>query len=395
MGLTTGRTDLCFVKEETTPGTMVVPAGGDVLLMIADAQIDQSKSTFPSLERRDSYSYTELLSGRYPAGTFQLEFYMRRTGTNNTGVTAIKTLMKNLFGREDTSSGTDIVYRLARTIDTDLNFTLFYRKGGIFFQCAGCFINEATWQFVATPEEAAILRCVASGFFWRKYWVGTTVTTEDASTTDAGLLKVKIATAKCDEFVEGSYIKVGTDTGAHKITDIDTATGIITFTTALGANQTSGATVTGYMPTATESGAPLSAHKGLMTYDSNNYLPIGGAIKMNNGRRVIVEQKNDNDYPDADAREDMRNVTFEDIRAYANPVGDVRHTLLFAHADQLTQKSIQVTFGNETGKKWLFSMPQSIIQNPRLSGDGIVEFSAMSRALASAAYDDELTLKSF
>lgn len=406
MGKTTGQTDLAFVAVEVTPGTMVTPAGTDVLRMIADADVDQAKAVFESLERVNSYSITGLLSARYNPLAFSLQAYAKRTGTVDTGVTSLRTLFKNALGRETVNAGSNITYNLARTTDTDLNFSLFYRKGGMCFQCSGCFINDLSIPFQADPSEAAIVRANFSGSGYRLHWAGDTTITEALATTEAGLTQFKVAVADlapsdhataavavAGKFTIGAYVTVGALTTSHKITDINPTTGVVTVTPAFGSDQASGSTVRGWTPTETDSGAPIAGHRGLLSYGGNDFLTVlRGTFRLTNNRRALVEEKNNQEYPTSDAREGKRRVTLEGLTAYFDPRAAVKGDLFRALADQLTQKAIILNFGNVSGSILRINMPQAITQTPRLVGEGIVQIDMSQMGIASASLDDECSI---
>lgn len=402
-----GQSDLAYLKDEgATPGTLIVPAGTDGMRLIADADVSQNKMTAESLERVNSLSITDLLSLRYEPGKFKLSFYMKRTGTVDTAVPSLDTVFTNAFGIKATSAGVHILYSLLTIATTLKNFSLFNRKGSVGLQCNGSFINDLSLNVQADPSEGAIFRGEASGEFYQMRWVVPTVTTEAASVTDAGLVKIKVAAADLSpsdhatvavviagKFTIGSYIKVGALTTSHKITGINPTTGVITFAPALGSDQISGSAVAPYFPTESEVGDPISGHKGIVTFDGANQPTILQAgFKMTLPRRCLVEEKNGEDYPSHDAIEGKRRITVDPIRAYYNPT---THPNWHALAHMLSQKALVIPVGDVTGYKWQLSVPQAIVQEPNLVGSGIVELGTKMLGVASASLDDEASLKSF
>lgn len=408
MAFTTGQTDIAFVKEEAVRGTLEVPAGTDVARMIADADLSQLKGTAESLERVNSYSVMDLLSLRYNPGSFTIPMYATRTGVVDSAVPSRDTILKNAFGRKTVNAGTNITYNLYRTSDPQLNFSVFYRKGGVTIQCAGGFVKDLTFPFQADATEAAIFRMNAAGEFYQMFWVGEDVTTEALTTTDAGLTKFKVAPASCTpndgtasaavkvagKFTIGAYVMVGALTTSHKITAIDPSTGIVTVTPAFGSNQATGALVRGYIPVESETGTEISAHKGFVSYGgTNDGTVLGGTLHLTVNRRTLNEAKNNLDYPDADAFEGRRAVALEAFRAYFDPRGSIAKDLQFARADRLTRKAINIDFGNEAGLIWQFQIPAAITREPRLRGDGIVEIEMIEGGYGTSG-DDELVLVS-
>lgn len=407
MSLHTGLKDIAFVKKETTVGTLIVPAGTDVVRLVADADVQQLLGTAESLERFNSYSLKDLLRLRYNAAQGTINFYLKRTGTVDTEVTGQGTILENAFGIRTVDAGVKVRYTLYTTSTTLLNFSLFFKKGDVVFQVAGCFVKDLTMPFQADVSEAAIFRAQAQFEGYRAYWAAPTTITEDASVTDAGLTKVKVATAclaPSDHataadiagfYTVGAYITVGALGTSHKITAINPTTGVITFTPALGGDQVSGTAVFGYVPTATDSGTPISGHKGLLTYDSNNFAHIlSGTIHLVNPRRALTEEKNNQNYPTADVWEGRRTVTIEGIKAYFDPDGTPKQALFFALADQLTKKAIVLPIGNATGMIYKATFGNAITRDPKLTGENIVALEMDQAAMSSSSFDDEIIFDS-
>jgi hypothetical protein len=408
MAKTTGIVTAVAIKEETTKGTLIVPAGTDYLPIVADPGLQQLKNVAESLERVNSYSLVDVLDLRYEAGQHNLNFYMKRTGTNDTAVAAVDTAMKVGLGRKTTNAGTNITYNLSRTTDTLLTMSIFCRIGGIGMQCAGAFINDMQFPIEASPSETAIFRCTTSGEFYRLYWAGQTTITEDLSATNVALTQFKVAAADlapsdhataavaiAGKFTIGAYVMVGALTTSHKITAINPTTGVVTVTPAFGSNQASGSTVRDFMPAATITGTPISGHKGVMTYDSNNFTAVlAGNVHITMPRRALVEEKNNTDYAIDDAWEGRRTVMIEGLRAYFDPTGTPKQDLFFALSHRNTKKSIVIPIGNEAGLIWEMTMANCITKEPKLSGEGLIELDMVQAALASSSLDDEFVLVS-
>lgn len=409
IGKTTGITDIAFVVNEGTPGTLTVPAGTDVVRLVADLNLQQNKMTADSLERVNSYSIVDIMSLRFGPGTFNLQGYAKRTGTVDTAVPWVDTILTNALGIKTTNAAVNITYSLLTPSTVLKNFSMFTRKGNMFFQPNGCFVKELTLDFKATPDEGEIFRISASGEFYQLRWVGYTTITEDLTTTDAGLTKFKVATADltpydhatvvvdvAGKFTIGSYVMCGALSTSHKITAINPTTGVVTVTPAFGSNQVSGSVVKGYLPTETDAGTAIAAHKGLVTYGGADFASVlSGSIKLTNNRRTLVEEKNNRDYPSSDAWEGKRSVMLDTFRAYFDPNGTPQQDLFRALAHQLTRSAVVINIGNATGYKFQINLPQAITQEPQLVGDGIVELTMKQRAVASASLNDELNIVSF
>lgn len=410
MGKTTGATDSLFIVPEVTRGTFVMPAATDVWRLIGDADLAQARVTAESLERVNSYSLTDLLQLRYTAGSFSFQGYLKRTGTKDTTVPSIHTLLTNAMGRQTPHAGVDTTYELYRTTDPLLNFSIAHRKGGMCFYCSGAFVKDLTIPFQATAEEAAIGRLTATGEFYKMLWAGeaeisaqcatpwteVTVDPDDLAPYDG---TANAAVRVAGKFCIGSRVELVGATGGSAtgsvITDIDPTTGIITVDAPLATSGSYavGTVLRGFMPTETETGVEIAGHKGLMKYDSLDFTPLlSGTIHLTVPRRTLVEEKNNNEFATDDAMEGKRKVTVEGVRAYFDPRGTVKQDLFYALQDVMTRKAITIDMGNTAGLIYQFSMPNCITMNPKLSGSGIVEMEMVQAALATAALDDEFTI---
>lgn len=409
--LSTDQTDICYVKEEATYGTLITPAGTDVFRLISEAGGGQDPTIFESMERFPSRSILEELIGRNGPGEYSFEGYWKRTGTVDTAVPSIDTLMTCGLGIKATNAGTNITHTLAK-LDTVLKtFSMFYRTGYMTFQRAGCVLNDMTWPFQATADESTMFRGTMAGFFSREYWAGYTVSTEALATTDAGLTMVKVAAADlapsdhataavaiAGKFTIGAYIMVGALTTAHKITDINPTTGVITVTPAFGSDQAIGSVVKGYIPAATDAGSPISGHKGWVVYDGANQPVLSGTIHVNNGLTLNNDVKTDSDWPDPTPQPlAHRQVSIDGVRMLFNPTPTVgKATDLFKSiAHLLDANAGAIHIGRDAGYIWDFGFPELYVRNPRTGSDGgrkILECDLVARATASL--DDEMNVES-
>lgn len=408
--LSTDQTDIAFVKEESPAGTLIVPAGTDALRLIGEMDGAQDPSLFESLERFPSRSVLEYFKSRYEPGDFAAPFYMKRTGVVDTAVGAIDTLLTCGLGIKTTNAGTNIKYTLATIATTLKTFSQFFQSGYMTFQRAGCILNDFSWPFQATPDEAAQFRCNASGMFAREYWAGYTVSTEANVTTDAALDKVKVAVADlapydhatvadiAGKFTKGAYVMHGALTTSHKIIAINPTTGVIQVTPAFGSSQATGSVLKGYMPTATDSGQPISGHKGFFVFDGANWIMLSGTIHATMGLSINNDQKNDSDYPEAIPQpNDKRRIKIEGVRALWNPTPTVGKAsdLFKAMADRVDDAAGAVNIGNTAGYIWDFDFPKLLVRNPRIASDGGRKILTCDmECLATSSLDNELNLES-
>lgn len=391
---TTALTDICFVKKQAASNVLIVPDGTGVLPLIATPTIQQGRVTFESLERFDSYSVNKLLQGRYPAGEWAVEHYMKRNGVADGAVGGVDIMLQQALGIKTINAPDDITYSLAQSATAREEFSMFIEKGDFVLQAEGCVVDDYVWPVSAGTDESAIFRGSGRGGFNQLYWAGKTTITEALATTDAGLTMAKIGTSYVGLYRVGAYITVGALTTSHKITDINTVTGVITVTPAFGSNQALGSVIRGFMPTPVYSGEEISGHKGYFVYNSQNFIIVSANMHMVNNRRIHDNEKNDSDYPINNSRVGKRRMYLENIVAHWDNTGALHSGLFFDIADKLTKYAGSMKIGNAAGYIFEFNFPELVAREPMIQGDEVNDLALGFQAVDSTAADIELAVVS-
>lgn len=391
--LTTEQTDIAAVKIESTPNTLEVPSGTDILRLVGDVGGGQDPVLFESMERKNIYWISEDLQGRYNAGDFGIPFYMKRTGVVDSAVPAVDALIKVAMSRKTPDPGVKILYELALADPptTDLTFSLFFRKGLMTFQRSGCIVNEMNWNVQATADEAAQFRGAAVCEFKKEVRAGYAVLAEDLSTTAVGLNKFNVSISPLDltrKFDVGAYVTIPALGTSHKITAIDSGTGDITVTPAFGSDQLAGSVVMGYMPTATDAGSPISGHKGWFVFNSVNMKILSMNIHLINNREINNDEKDNEDFPTSDMRNNRGDVRLENVRAIFNPnAAALPSDMAWYLAHNKVYVPVACHVGRDAGYIWDFDFPRVLITKPRIEADGgrnVLTFTGVARATSTS-----------
>lgn len=395
MSLNTGDAVLAFVKPETVDGTLAVPVATDVLRLTGYPDINQPPNVVDNEEKILSYSKFKPLKTRYSAGEASgVECYMKRTGTNNTEVPYLTTILTALFGRR-TAGGASVTYNLSQRTTTEHTCSLWYQFGDEVIQVAGWSLDKGEFPIQATPDGAGIFKGKFAGKFFRMYRAGYSVLSADLTASGVGLDKFQVAAADVGKFDIGAYISAGNspDGTAHKITAFDNVDKF-TVDPVFGGNKLAGEKVCGYLPTPTDAGYTVEGYKGNFEEPSGtNFVITGATVVVENAFKVLDDEKNGSAYPSARMRSGRRSIRIEGVKAYFDAV-DRDHDLLHYKADQLTATVVKITMGDTAGSIFEFNFPQTILAQPKFVGGDLLTCEHTVEAYASASMDDELNLVS-
>lgn len=382
-----------FVKEETTPGTLVYPVATDVVNLIEQASVKQKRIFKPDPQFRGTTSQLSPVKGPYNPGEFSIANLIKPSGALGTAPRC-GVLLKALFGIETVTGSTSVVYTLA-PIDTALtSFSMAYRQGHIVWWVAGAYANQGTFPFEAGESDAALGQMSLTGPFLSMVWAGTgqidgaliatdtLVTVDDASMFIVGA-KVEF------QLADGTWED---NSGAgYEITSINYTTNVLTVE-ALAGPVPDDAEIRGFLPTATDAGTIVHGQFGMTQQDidgggDENLIITKAEIVINNNLTVIPDEKTNSDYPSSVVKAGNREVTLSVEEVVKKGYG--QH---FYYTDE--QKTYGMTFpvGDTAAYRYSFDAPQAEFQTPDITGDEELRGTREGMAYATSAYDDEISL---
>lgn len=386
----TAKETLCYVKKESSFGTMtVVPAATDAVYVLGDVGMPWNREILEDEQHRNTPSEYAQLAGRYSPAEYNLETYVKPSGTAGTPP-EVTDLLECAIGTYTNTPATRDAYTLNSSALS--SFSLWVKIGHTVFVMAGCTVN----QLVIPVTGTAFGRFQFSGMGTRKYWAGTGTA---GALVSAGASTIAMTAGHENRFSVGAYISLGSDTNTYagyKITAIDTSTHVMTFTPVAVTGCAKGASITGTLPaTATEVGSPVFGKLGQLTKDGTNMNVLNATITLNNNLKYYEEEKNNSLYISEFGRPGKREVTIA-MNAYYYK----EHADMFAAQLNRTKMDFVIPVGSTAGSICTVYVPASgagaaagvEINNPDISGDEEKAIAIEGKALASASYNDEFSL---
>ena len=250
------RQQVIFVKKETTAGTLVFPAGTDVVVAAGFGSMVQQPSFSDSDEIVNSRDIINRFQDKYPAGDWSFPVYARPSGTAGTAPSE-SVLMESLMGTKTVNANTSVVYTLATAKPS---FSVWMKKGHTVFFASGATVGALK----SSLETKGGHKLEFSGQFMGMGWAGTD-TLDTAALISATSVVVhdarKYSVNARVEFVKG--VNAYNNTGAgYAVTAVVIGTNTLTISPGLEAALDDESIIRGYLPTASAVGTPLENRKG-------------------------------------------------------------------------------------------------------------------------------------
>lgn len=374
-----GRETVVYWVPETTSGTLAEPVAGDLVLPINTPTATQDRETFDDAQIRNTRSRLTSIAGRYLAGTWNFDTYIKPSGTKGTAPQEDR-LWTGLMGTKTTLDGTSVTYNLAG-VTTDLSsYSMWMKYGHTVMMCTGATVNQA----VVRVEGRNPGQISWSGGFMKRLWTGTsTLLSAIADATTTTVVSIRDATSL---YNIGSIIKV--DNEAMKVTAVDGTTATVTrkYQGTSAAAHSNGATVDPWWPTSgTEVGSPVHGRLGYVQLDSSNYNTLTNEVTITNGIKYYEEEKNGEDFASAYGTPEAR-------------AADARVTVYFRKEDTKRLKdawsfrtiALTIPCGDTAGTIFELILGQAKITSPAITGDAERIQELAIQPFASGAYNDEV-----
>lgn len=284
-----------FIKEEVTRGTMVAPLDGSFIWHLEGASINFSQPKSSSPHKSGRHNTDVILEKK--SGEFSLPLFFNVDTAAVQGVAevdqGVRTLMKSMFGKEDTTAGV----KFTSVEDPSITFSMFENGDKFAKQGSGCVVESCNMEFPGDGQAKMTFDGRVKNVL--NVGIGKSVTANAANTVTLGTAteakRFPIGAMVMIIEANGTTRSADTPNGSPRIvTASDPVTGIVTLDGAVLAD--ADGTVTPvylcYYEPATPTGInnPLTGLKGTVTVDN---VPAGVCF-----RSVTVNCVNNHEYVD-------------------------------------------------------------------------------------------------
>lgn len=378
-----GRELQCFMKYESTAGTLVEPDATetDVVFPINTPTITQERETFDDEQKRNSRSRLTPIAGRYLSGSWSFDTYIRPSGTAG-DVPMEDNLVYGLLGARTVNAGTNVTYTLAGAAVDLPSFSLWFKDGHTVYMCYGATVNQGVFKVDGrTPGQVSW-----SGGFMKRLWTGES--TLGAAITDTSSTSITVADGS--RFNADSIIEI--DSEIMKVTAVATNTLTVTrgYKSSSAALHDNSTAVYPWWPTADESGYgdPVHGRLGYVTLDAANYNTLTNEITITNNIKYYEEEKNSEDWCTVFGTPEMRSLEARTTVYFR--AGDAKR-----FSDSLNWESIalMVPCGDTSGSIFKITLPRNRLRAPAVTGDAERIMELQFLPYSSSSYNDECTIE--
>lgn len=380
-----GRNTKVFAKKETSPGAIVIPAAAD-MIVVNSVELKVPNPTFEDDKGlRGSRSVFNRYQTHIPAGTFKLQHYIRPSGSAGAAGEA-DCVFESAYGKKTVVGGTSVAYDPE---NTKPSFSLYVKDDHTVFAASGCVTDKLSIK----KDNKGMLEVTEDGKFMSAVWTGTGSLGAAISTTPAAGTEEEFSVDDPKKFSTGSHVLV--DTEQMQITGTawegTAASGKIKFkrgyNSSTVATHTINTPVGPWLPTGTETGAPLASRVGTLTIDAVSipFLDIDhnhdDGVTMNEDE--ITGAQTPTDYYEGDRKVSGKLTVYfrkTDLKWFADAVKQVR-------------KAVVLNFGSGAGKQVAITMGACELDMPELAADKAAQKIAVNYRAFATAGNDEAQLK--
>ena len=375
-----GREISCFAVPEVTAGTLVEPAAADLVLSINEPTITQELETFDDAQIRNSRSKLAAIAGRYLAGSWALDTYMKPSGTAGS-IPQEDELLNALLGTKTVRDSTNIDYTLAGTTIDLPSLSLWFKDGHTVYFCTGATVNQGVFK-VEGRNPGTISW---SGGFMKKLWTGTSALGAAIADTTSTTITV---TNAINVYSTGSVIQI--DSEIMKVVTVNAGTLVVTrgYKSSSAATHLNAAVVSPWWLTGTEIGTPVHGRLGFVTLDTTNYNTLTNQVTITNGVKYYEEEKNGESFCSAYGTPASRAVAAT-VTAYFRK-GEVQR---FKDAYDWDSIALVIPCGDTAGSIVEIKLPQCKLKAPAVTGaeERIIDLTILP--FASASLNDEVVVR--
>jgi hypothetical protein len=381
-----GRNLKVFAIKETTPGTIMIPVAGSFIVANGATLKVPNPNFVDDAAARNSRSLFNRYQTNIPAGSLQLQHYLKPSGAAGTAPEG-SDVLESLHGTKTVNAGTSVVYSPA---DTKPTFTLYVKKDHTVFVAAGCVAEKGTKK----KDNKGILEQTVDGKFMSAIWTGTGSLGIAISTTPAAGTEEWFLVDDEKKFCIGSHILIDSEqmqiTGTYWQGTAGGTAGQIKmkrgYNTSTVATHLINAVITPYLPAGTETGAPLAARVGTFSVAAGT-IPFLDVEHTYDDAVTFNEDEVTGTQTPTDFFEGDRKVSGKATLYFRK--SDLKW---FADALKQTRKAVIVNYGSVAGSKIAISDPYTEFDMPEPDQDKVAQKMPCTWRSFASAGNDESTL---
>jgi hypothetical protein len=404
--ISTPKDEALFVTAEAVFGTLEYPVAADVVPLITDATFTQPKTLISDPQKKMTISEQPKLALGFEPGQFSFTMFVKPSGALGTPPKGSEIIAAG-FGKAATVVGsTSVTYTLGGINDDVMGLSFVHRYGHMVTWMSGCIVDKLVFPVKADESQDALGQVQVSGTFCKQVMAGYAyakhATEFPIAATD---IVVESAGAVLDarQFEVGCQVQfrnpttgavVDNNSGAgFTVSTVTLATGTITLSTGLLVAVPNGSIVDGFIPTASDGGSTVfgrlgSAQECLAGGSLADILIFDSSIEITNNFKLKSNEKTSSLYPITASRAGNRQVAYTCNKVFRKGEG----SSYYAESKAQTQKHVSVPVGDVAAYRYTFDMPLVVYNDPVLSSGDELGIGLTGAAVASAAFDDELTM---
>jgi len=385
-----GRNTRVFAKKETAIGTIIIPAAADMIVVnSAELQVPDPGFVDDGAARMSRSGFFRYVTNT-PGAPFKLQHYVRPSGAAGS-VPEAAPVFESAYGKQTIVGSTSVAYD---PLDTQPSFTLYVKQDHTVYVAAGCVVDK----FTLKKDNKSLLEASEDGKALSVIWTGTGALGEAISTAPAPGTEEWFLVDDVKKWCVGSHILIDTEqiliTGTFWEGTAGGSAGKIKMKRGHNASSVAthlnAAAITPWLPTGTETGAPVVSRTGTLTIDAAAIPFLDVDYNLENG----IAQ-NEDEVP-TDPTVTTPTDYFEGDRKVSGKLS-IYHRKTdakwFADARKQVRKAMVVTFGTVAGKIITVTNGYCEFDMPKKSADKTVQkLDGSYKAFASAG-NDETQLK--
>lgn len=366
-----------FAVIEDTCGTLKVPSVNDRIFTVGPVDFGQDREFKEDEQIRATPSRFSAIKARLTPGDWSFNSYIKPSGT--VGVAPehdalFQALMGGSFALD-----TQYKYKLANQLDS---LSLWVKKGHTVFAFRGTTVNTA--EFGVSGEDIA--GAAWGGQYMEEVRAGTA---RANGTPGNGDVNIAVTLSVAQLYSVGAYVTIGTDTTAHRITDVNPNGGLITITPGVVGNQAANCPISPWWPiAAAEVGEPAHGKMGMVTINGEEAVIISASVMITNNIKYYENEKNNLWTAERFGRPKFREVGGE-LELHFIEQGPS----YWYRADNQIQDALIIPVGNVAGYTMQLYIPYAEYRTPKISGDEEFTQNIPWVAVASASMNDEIELR--